>query len=316
MEKPNANTVEAALVVAYQRPTSLSQLLLTCISNGITRIYVHLDGPASSSARSRSNQCLDVIKNFEVSNPGILRYRFASHNLGAASSVLSACNWIFEQEEFAIILEDDCLPSHDFFEFVSDARRHLEASETIHMISGSQLAPRDVTGEAWSLSFYLMIWGWATSRQKWLNMYHALLRLDLNSKNRHHLSRSEFIFWKSGARRAFQGFVDAWDLPLMLVFRLQNMQTIVPSRNLVTNVGDDTVATHTSNEQKWTNMPLSTYIKSSNPPRESRELDFWLKKNFYRISIRHLLTTRITYLKDSLLPRRIRLPLQERFRLN
>lgn len=40
--------------------------------------------------------------------------RFASANLGCTKRVVSGLDWVFENAERCIIIEDDCLPSPDF----------------------------------------------------------------------------------------------------------------------------------------------------------------------------------------------------------
>lgn len=305
--------VPAVLIVAYRRPQNLRRLLSLCVDSGIHKIYVQLDGPASAEAKLDTDECIAVLMEFHKQHPGVMQQRISMSNLGAALSVVSGCNWIFGHETFSIVLEDDCLPSPEFFQFVSDAKIHLDNSKDIFVISGSQPANPEVAGTEWCLSCYFLVWGWATTQVKWLHMYEDLLALNFRSINRNQLDWSELVFWKAGARRAVQGFVDAWDLPLMLSFRTQDRRAILPSQNLVTNVGNDKVATHTSHQSEWLGIPSSPYISSSNPPKENLKLDLWLRKHLYRISPRHIFSTKGTRLLDQLIAkRRLRTSLNQR----
>jgi hypothetical protein len=254
-----------------------------------------------------------VLKTFSENHPFLLRQRISSSNLGAALAVISSCNWAFENEEFLVILEDDCLPSPTFFDYAIQAKRYLDTSQNLFAISGSQPAPPEVVGGHWCLSSYFLGWGWATSRVKWREMYFEILNLNLRTAKRGFLSWTEFLYWKSGARRAIQGFVDAWDIPLMFIFRTKNKRVVVPGRNLVTNVGSDRVATHTSSGGEWIHTPVFEHISSSQSPAENRILDIWLQRKVFKIANRHILSTRFTLMKDSLgLSKRVRLPLQQR----
>ncbi len=289
------------------------QLLNLCLESEIPRVYVHIDGPTSPDASEDTKKCAIVLQTFSERHPFLLRQRISSTNLGAASAVISSCNWAFENEEFLVILEDDCLPSPTFFEYVIQAKRYLDTSQNLFAISGSQPAPPEVVGGNWCLSSYFLGWGWATSRVKWQEIYLEILNLDLRRIKRGFLDWSEFLYWKSGARRAIQGFVDAWDIPLMLIFRTRNSRVVVPGRNLITNVGNDRVATHTSNGSEWILTPTFEHTSSSQPPAENPILDAWLQKKVFKIAPRHILSTRFTLMKDLLgLSKRVRSPLRQR----
>jgi hypothetical protein len=60
------------------------------------------------------------------------------------------------------------------------------------------------------------------------------------------------------------------------------------------------VATHTNGKSMGLYSPIGSYHATNSAPVVNPKLDEWLKDNFYRIRIRHLLTTRITLLIDLL----------------
>lgn len=275
-------------------------------------IYVTLDGPRFPSDQSDTEACVQVLENFDYEHPGILRTKISGTNRGAAHSVIGGLDWIFESEDFAVVIEDDCFPDGSFFDYVIDARKFLESNENIFLIGGNQFVPTEITEGRWFLSNYPLIWGWATSREKWL-----LLRSELRqigSKRSKFCKSNESVYWEAGARRAFRGFVDAWDTPLVCVLRMNGWQTILPGSNLVSNIGNDFAATHTLRQSRWLKVDVQRYIASDLAPVANVSANSWLKSNLYGISFRHQFTTRITYLLDFFSPnRKKRLPLLERW---
>jgi len=304
----------AALIIAYRRSENLEVLLSKCVQAGFGRIYVSLDFPATELAREDVEACISVAKNFEANNPELFRLRIAEFNLGCAISVLSACDWVFDYEEFVVVLEDDCLPSNDFFKFIADGRNEMRGHQNIFLLCGTQFAPEIVTKGKWHLSNYPLIWGWATSRYKWLLIKETYQALGRRKSKSGFESVIEHQYWKAGTRRALEGYVDAWDTPLVFVISKLNGDVLLPGVNLVQNIGNDQAATHTLTDSPWLNRPAVAYSPSAGSPAINSEVDKWLRNEFYKISLRHLITTNITLLLDFLgIHKRVRKPLIARW---
>ena len=69
----------------------------------------------------------------------------------------------------------------------------------------------------------------------------------------------ERIYWLEGARRAYQGYVDVWDTALVALINSGPFFTLLPPTNLISNIGNDSVATHTGEDTLWTNATQGTY---------------------------------------------------------
>ena len=279
----------------------------------MSAIYVCLDGPASINEKNETDECRGVLRKMQAQYPGRIRERISDVNLGAAHSVLAAVTWAFQTEDFLIVIEDDCIPIDDFFDFVQLGKKFLEKSGDCYIICGSQFAPASVTFSTWALSSYPLIWGWATSRDKWQSILGLLAEYENSTRFSGHGSLSERSFWHSGAMRSYKGFVDAWDLPLVNALRHVGGLALLPGENLVTNIGNDGFATHTLEGSKWLNLPTGKVNFSYSEPAKNLELDNWLRGNFYRIRPRHLVTNSVTALLDSIgFHKRKRQPLMSR----
>ena len=62
-------------------------------------------------------------------------------------------------------------------------------------------------------------------------------------------------FWTKAFDRRFKNLDDDWDRPWTLANLINNRLNIFPSKNLISNIGDDNSALH-SNPKKWNNLKL------------------------------------------------------------
>jgi hypothetical protein len=304
----------SVLIVGFRRSKNINAILEQALRLGAPQIFVALDGPRNLEDKADTDQSLAVATDFQNSYPSRVHIKKSNENLGCAVSVLTACDWVFQSENFIVVIEDDCLPSEDFFKFVMDAKRFLETESSTVLICGTQFAPEVITESSWSLCCYPLIWGWATTRSKW-EIIKELLRDQNRNKGRpSSLSLAEFAYWKAGSRRAIQGYVDAWDIPLVFGMRSHGLSAILPSANLVYNAGNDEFATHTFGNAIGVGASTHPYIEIDSTPKPNEDLEKWLRHNFYKISRRHLISTKATRLLDFLgFNRRKRDPLYERW---
>lgn len=296
----------AVLIVAYRRSENTKRIIDLCIKNGVPRLYVVVDFPADNRPETTFdvNQTKEKIINASKSSSVPILYQFRESNAGCAASVLSGCDWFFDNESFGIVLEDDCIPSDSFFNMVGHYKEQLESNGDIWMICGTQFAPELSSRDEATLSKYALIWGWATSSKKWKEIAQSL-RQSENKARFVNLLSPESIYWNAGSRRSLNGFVDVWDTAVVNEMHQRRKFAILPKKSLVENIGSDEVATHTRSGSPWLNRDTGSFDGNGANAKYSSQIDQWLKENFYKISIRHILSTRITFILD--IYRRLRL---------
>jgi len=293
------NSSKAALIIAFRRHANLLTQIECLSESGISRIYIAVDAAPVNDPQASIDvaRTLDVAKNISLEN---LEVRLSTHesNVGCSAGVLSACDWFFSNEDFGVILEDDCIPTADFFKYVDSAKSHLDNADN-WLICGTQFAPPNLAPSDWMLSKYPLIWGWATSREIWSEIS-AELKNGASGNLDKDFTKSEKQYWRAGARRSSAGLVDAWDNILVYRMLINSKHAILPKLTLVTNIGSDYVATHTPSTSKWLGLETGSFTAPNTAPVSNQSLDFWLRNNFYKISKRHLLTTRLTSIKDKI----------------
>lgn len=185
---------------------------------------------------------------------------FSEVNLGCKNRVASGLDWVFEQVEEAIILEDDCLPHPTFFRFCQEMLDKYRHDQRIGMISGDNFQfGKNPIKESYYFSRYTHIWGWASWRRAWKNydrdvkfwpeVYNSgFLRRVMNSS-------TEYIHWENAFQGVYEGKIDTWDYQWTLSVWRQGMLTILPEINLISNIGFGPEATHTFGTSIFANIP-------------------------------------------------------------
>jgi hypothetical protein len=295
--------------VTYKRAKNLVNILDTCRISGVRRIYFAVDGPSTSIDVESVQAVKDVIRDYATRADFEIKVRILEENAGCAVAVLTAIDWFFKEEEFGIILEDDCIPSKNFFDFMRDAIPLIGATPDIWLASGTQFFPDHLEDRGWIKSRYPMHWGWGTSASAWSE---SRSQIEVNPPTKRKFLRSiqnpELVYWFAGERRAFYGFTDVWDsIYASNMFRARKF-AIVPSTNLVTNIGNDSLATNTIGEREYTQRGFGEYLKVQALPQHLESYDKLVKTRFFRISGRHYLTTLYTMLLDYLIVSRKKFP--------
>lgn len=182
---------------------------------------------------------------------------FSEINLGCKKRLSSGIDWVFTQVEEAIILEDDCLPELDFFRFCDVMLHKYRHDSRVMSITGTNtLIDWKSSKRSYHFSRYTSIWGWATWKRAW-NLYDVEINLwneDENKLSIKNVLKNPQVFrkWEKSFNSITTGSVDTWDWQWQFALFMNSGLTIVPSKNLVSNIGFGIDATHTVNEDSIT----------------------------------------------------------------
>ncbi len=276
------------LLVGYKRVDGLTSLLRKTLECGATRVYIAIDAVDSANGVSIANEFKFKIAEIKASFPGSeVNVWVRSKNLGSSLSVISGIEWAFQFEETLAIIEDDLEISTDLLDFFTSQVKLLDSDSKIVMLSGSNPFRAISRNEGSGYSHYPVVWGWATTRNKWEVMREGILSKEIvfvapviqkRVKN----------FLEAGRMRALSRLIDAWDVPLAAFMRAQGYKCLIPSINLVSNTGYDQNATHTT-VHKW---PLGVAIEEFEnfDTNYSQNYDPQMESLILRIKHRHVLS--------------------------
>ena len=163
--------------------------------------------------------------------------------------VKTAIDWIFETEKYGIILEDDCVVSKSFFPFMEDILVRYKDDQRIGMVAGTNPIEKYRGRTSFHFSRFKSCWGWATWARAWKNMdmdmtwreTDMMSVINNSGFNGRHNSK-----WRFQLRCIDHHRVSAWDWQWYFSLAAQNQLCVYPAVNLVSNIGNDIEATHTS----------------------------------------------------------------------
>lgn len=242
------------LFLIFNRPETEEKVLESIRKIKPKKLYVAADGPRVTK-EGEVERCADARNLIDkiVDWDCEVKKLFRNENLGCKRAVSSAIDWFFENEEEGIILEDDCLPSMSFFKFACLMLEKYRDNEKINIISGDNF--QNSLGNykySYYFSKYSHIWGWATWRRSWKN-YDVRIKDWPQVKHIRNVKFGDFIedrYWRIIFEKVYRGEIDTWDYQLAYLSFKNRLLNVMPSKNLVENIGIGVSATHTLVDQK------------------------------------------------------------------
>jgi hypothetical protein len=240
------------VLLVFNRPDHTRQVLqqvrrakppvLLVVADG-PRPQVPQDAAACDDARALIEEMVDW-------GPTLLK-NYAPANLGLRRRVGSGLTWAFEQVERAIILEDDCVPDPSFFRFCSELLTYYETDTRIGVITGDNFQPPTFSCRAsYYFSKFNHCWGWATWRRAWRlfssDMEHWPELRDAGWLEGLFPDPGQVRYWQQLFDRVYEGQLNSWAYRWTFSCWSQSLLTAIPRKNLVSNIGFGTGATHTT----------------------------------------------------------------------
>jgi len=293
--KPDPSSVPV-LWILFNRPSETEQSLRAIRAAKPQKLFIACDGPRPD--RPRDRELIEQVRNLaeHIDWPCQVNRLYSPHNLGCGRGVSRAIDWFFKQVEEGIILEDDTVPCQNFFKFCAVLLERHRHDQRIATIGGTHFLPESLQlTQSHYASKYFQMWGWASWRRVW-NLYSFSLdfapMVDWEQiLATVHTSDLERRVWLLKIKAIIEGSIDTWDFQMIVSAWRHGMFHIMPSRNLVTNVGYGTSATHTTFESGVANRPAVGLpaIDSDPPLSPDPQIDDWI---FF---VRYLDSLRQTY---------------------
>ncbi len=246
-------------VVIHRRPVETREVLRQIARAQPRRLLVIADAPRTSAEEVLCRAARAVVDEFDWE--GEVLTNFASESMGLQRRAVSGLDWVFEQCEEAIILEDDCVPSLDFFRFCTELLERYRAEVRVKMISGNDLRFGAGTDRfSYRFSRYPGLWGWASWRRAW-DQYDRSASAWATLREGDTLDR---LLGDPAAAAAWRQLLDplypsqtstTWDHQWVVTCWANDGLSIAPSVNLVTNIGFGPGASHFVQRDERLSLP-------------------------------------------------------------
>ncbi|GAB4002158.1 hemolytic protein HlpA [Spirosoma daeguense] len=246
------------LFILFNRPQHARRVLDRIREVRPAQLFIAIDGPREGNVKDIEGVKLCVELLNEIDWPCSVIKLIREQNLGCKVAVSSAITWFFSQVEFGIILEDDCLPDKSFFYFSRELLLKYEQDERVMHIGGTKLlSNHPPIYDSYTFSTVCHIWGWATWRRAW--KHYDMLISDY-PKHKESLikekvkDKSSQLYWRNIFDQTYRGELDTWDFQWVYCTWINNGLSIIPDRNLITNIGFGELATHTTVDSPFANL--------------------------------------------------------------
>lgn len=217
------------------------------------KVYIIADGPRDDSDIEAVRKCREQIEE-QIDWPCTIVKNYSEGNRGVYANIGKGAAWVFEREEEAIFLEDDNLPEITFFRFCHEMLERYKDDERILWICGTNYLENYQSKYSYVFSRHMLPCGWASWKKKFLKYYDGELdslnnvkkrleiRKNYESKKFYRYDRqrwmAEFDRIKKGQRPI------SWDYQMSFSIRLNGLYGVVPTMNVIENIGVDENSIH------------------------------------------------------------------------
>ncbi|SHJ97398.1 hypothetical protein SAMN05444280_14422 [Tangfeifania diversioriginum] len=233
------------LIIGFNRPDIIKQTFEYIRKAKPKKLYIAIDGPRPEKEGEEKlvEQVKQVVENVDWSCEK--HYKYNESNKGAEVTVSSAISWVFETEEYVIILEDDIVAPMAFLKFAQEMLELYKNEDKIWAVSGINFTPLPTTdGTDYFFAKYGHTGGgWATWKRVWdkFDLYTEVQDNHLKTNFLKTITNSgkELKYYRKKFKRIKKNGVgkSTWDNIASYMHRTNNLLYIIPRVNLVSNIG-------------------------------------------------------------------------------
>jgi hypothetical protein len=235
-------------MIAFNRPEKTRRVIEAVRAAAPSRLYLAADGPRAR-VPTDADRCEDTRRVLDsVDWPCEVQRLYQTSNLGCKRGVESAIDWFLSHEESGVIVEDDCLPTPDFFRFCAELLERYRDVPEVMMIGGHNPLGRWRGDTSYVFSRTAPIWGWATWRRAWARYDPAMTswaQPEARALVRARMPLTEYRITSQRFDSVREGRRDTWDYGWALAILIHGGFSVIPTNNLIANIGFDGEATHT-----------------------------------------------------------------------
>lgn len=236
----------AVLFIFFARPEQTQKVFEQIKKARPSKLFLYQDGARINNQNDINGiqECRKIVENIDWKCDVFKWYQ--DKNVGCDPSEYLAQKWMFSKVDKGIILEDDDVPSQSFFPFCKELLDKYENDLRINMICGMNHMDEVNLDYDYYFSKRGTIWGWATWKRTidlWDPLYSFLQDPYTTNllKEQGELTPSILETYRmhiKSNREHYEDFVFSTRM-------LQSQFCIIPSKNLISNIGIATTSTHT-----------------------------------------------------------------------
>ncbi|MCQ2520826.1 MAG: hypothetical protein MJ105_00470 [Lachnospiraceae bacterium] len=179
-----------------------------------------------------------------------LHKNYAEQNMGCKERMASGITWFFEHVDMGVILEDDIVPSPDFFPYMEIMLTKYKNVRRVMMVTGTNLMKKSPFTMPYTFSCFPSVWGWGSWKRAWRFYDKEIVDwpvIRANGDFKKVQNGLAYRFLVQDMNRVYYHQKDTWDHQWDFARFKHRGLGIIPRENLVNNIGFDRAdATHTT----------------------------------------------------------------------
>lgn len=232
------------LIIAFNRPTVSVKTFEYIRKAKPTKLYIAVDG--AREGKVGEDKLVEEVKSIlqKIDWPCEAHFKYNETNKGAEVTVSSAISWVFETEEYAIVLEDDIIAPMSFLRFAQEMLIKYKDNDKIDMVTGNNFTPINQSNNySYYFTKYGHHWGWATWKRAWkdFDLYLEIPKVYTTYKKLKEITNTKkeakyFSKYFEKLKKRGVGNV-TWDAIKLYRQIVHRKLTITPANNLTSNIG-------------------------------------------------------------------------------
>lgn len=252
MKRPYKTDV-AVLMLFFNRPETFAQAFAAVREACPSRLFLYQDGPRKGNEADRLGveACRKIASDENIDWQCEVKRNYQTENAGCDPSGFLSQQWAFSMADKVVVVEDDVVVAPTFIAFCKEMLDRYEHDPRVWLISGfntDEVTPHVPTDYFFTSAF--SIWGWASWRRvanQWEGDY-AFMRDEFTRRSLAELVRDrgyrrDFMAMCSDHAASGKPYFESVFWASML---MNNGLAIMPTRNMVSNVGATADSTHYS----------------------------------------------------------------------
>lgn len=244
LKSNNMNNDTAVLLIAFGRVELARRTFDAIKAAKPSKFYFYTNAgrPEFPDECKRNEIVRSMAK--EVDWPCEFKTWFRERPVGVLDSIRLAINWVFENEEKAIIMEEDCVGSPAWFTFANEMLDKFRDDKRIWMIGGSNYANGyNPYNYSYNFSRFFFIYGWASWRDRWekidWNNLHPESLNQYGVVDSYYPNHQQRKFFKNRIRQygSMNSKLKTWDYAFWNAAIENNAYCVIPPFHLVQNIG-------------------------------------------------------------------------------
>lgn len=236
----------------YNRPDHSKEVIEKLRLNNIKKLYIFIDGIKKEEHKEASIAVRKLAHDIYWCEKEVI---INEQNIGLANSIIKGINYVLEKHERIIVLEDDCVPTEDFFIYMETCLDKYENNDEIAAINGYKYPYSIPSNYEYDIFFTPLTtsWGWATWKREWklFSRDNNLLNKILSNKS----LKDKINYINEGLipmlKMQINGYLDSWAVYWTLLIIVNNKLCVSSTKSKIVNIGLDNSGVHCRNLEKY-----------------------------------------------------------------